>query len=216
MDAGAGRRPDEPRRGRVFSGQPLLPVLEVLSGTTAPRARDAQMLQLLEAWQRNGASRLDRDLDGKVDDSGAAIMDAAWPRIARAVMTPLLGPLVPQLEKLGRSTIPPTTRTPPTTTAATGTWTRTCAGCPASRSAGRSRASTAGRASSPPAGLALGHARRGRDGAGGGTGPGPCEVALRRERGADRLRRPAPDDDALDEPAHLPAQVISFATHRRR
>ncbi|HSB38389.1 MAG TPA: penicillin acylase family protein, partial [Gaiellaceae bacterium] len=83
-----------------FRGRALLPVLEVLSGTTAPSARDAQMLQLLEVWRRNGASRLDRDLDGKVDDPGAAIMDAAWPRIARAVMTPVLGPLVAELEKL--------------------------------------------------------------------------------------------------------------------
>jgi len=83
-----------------FRGRPLLPVLEVLSGTTAPSPRDAQILRLLEAWRRNGASRLDRDLDGKVDGPGAAVMDAAWPRIARAIMTPVLGPLVPQLEKL--------------------------------------------------------------------------------------------------------------------
>ena len=29
-------------------------------------------------------SRLDRDLDGKIDDPGAAVIDAAWPRIADA------------------------------------------------------------------------------------------------------------------------------------
>jgi hypothetical protein len=58
------------------------------------------MLALLESWRTRGASRIDLNLDGKIDDPGAAIMDAAWPRIARAVMSPVLGPLVPNLEKL--------------------------------------------------------------------------------------------------------------------
>ena len=59
------------------------------------------MLQLLEAWAANGASRLDLNLDGKVDDPGAAIMDAVWNRWADAVMTPVLGPaLVSRLADL--------------------------------------------------------------------------------------------------------------------
>ena len=82
----------------------------VLAGTTAPTPRDAQLLSLLRAWRASGASRLDRALDGAVDDPGAAIMDAAWPRIARAVMTPVLGPLVPQLEKLRPIDSPPHTQ----------------------------------------------------------------------------------------------------------
>ena len=73
---------------------------EVLAGTTAPSPRDAQLLTLLQAWRTAGASRLDVNLDGKVDDPGAAIMDSAWPKIARAVMAPVLGPLVAKLEKL--------------------------------------------------------------------------------------------------------------------
>ena len=55
---------------------------------------------LLDNWRAAGSSRLDRDLDGKVDDPGAAVMDAAWPRLADAVMAPVLGPLVERLAAL--------------------------------------------------------------------------------------------------------------------
>ena len=79
----------------------VLPEIErVLRTGPAPNARDDRMLSLLEAWRAQGASRLDRDLDGKIDDPGAAIMDAAWPKIADAVMRPILGPLVDQLAEL--------------------------------------------------------------------------------------------------------------------
>ena len=82
-------------------GTRIVPDLaDVLKGTTAPSPRDAELLTLLQAWSKTGAPRLDLNLDGKIDDPGAAIMDAAWPRIARAVMAPVLGPLVPRLEKL--------------------------------------------------------------------------------------------------------------------
>src|SRR5829696_6102570 len=70
----------------------FVPILaHVLRLGPAPSARATQMLQLLEAWRAKGGSRLDRDLDGKIDDPGAAIMDAAWPRLADAVLTPVLG-----------------------------------------------------------------------------------------------------------------------------
>jgi hypothetical protein len=58
------------------------------------------MLQLLESWRARGGSRLDANLDGKIDDPGAAIMDAAWPPIARTVLANLLGPDLPVLETL--------------------------------------------------------------------------------------------------------------------
>ena len=58
------------------------------------------MWSVLQAWRRPGGSRLDRDLDGKIDDPGAAIMDAAWPKLADAVLRPVLGPLVDQLAQL--------------------------------------------------------------------------------------------------------------------
>src|SRR5207244_782118 len=70
----------------------VLPTVEaVLRTGSAPSARAERMLGLLDAWRAAGASRLDRDLDGKVDDPGAAIMDAAWPRLARAGRTPVAG-----------------------------------------------------------------------------------------------------------------------------
>jgi acyl-homoserine lactone acylase PvdQ len=62
--------------------------------------RDVQMLGLLDAWRERGASRLDGDLDGKIDDPGAAVLDALWPKIADAVMSPMLGPLTDRLAQL--------------------------------------------------------------------------------------------------------------------
>jgi acyl-homoserine lactone acylase PvdQ len=79
----------------------LRSISAVLDGTTAPNARDQQMLSLLEDWRFvGGSTRLDRDLDGKIDDPGAAIMDKAWPKIADAVMSPVLGPQLNQLASL--------------------------------------------------------------------------------------------------------------------
>jgi acyl-homoserine lactone acylase PvdQ len=76
----------------------------VLQTGTAPSARAEAAASLLDNWRANGSSRLDRTLDGKVDDPGAAVMDAAWPRLADAVMGPVLGPLVGRLAALnGRS-----------------------------------------------------------------------------------------------------------------
>jgi hypothetical protein len=63
----------------------------VLAGGPAPDALTQQAADLVTAWAAAGGSRLDRDLDGKVDDPGAAVLDAAWPRLADAVMTPVLG-----------------------------------------------------------------------------------------------------------------------------
>ncbi len=66
----------------------LEPVLSKLLHTGhAPNARDAQMLSLLDAWRRHGSSRLDRTDPsgiGKITDPGAAIMDTAWPLLAKA------------------------------------------------------------------------------------------------------------------------------------
>jgi len=81
---------------RVMTFGPLL--ARVLKAGTSPSARATRMLELLEDWRAKGGSRLDRDLDGKIDHPGAAILDAAWPRLADAAMTPVLGkPLADQL-----------------------------------------------------------------------------------------------------------------------
>jgi len=71
--------------------QLLSPIDRVLRTGPAPSAREQRMLDLLREWHRRGSSRLDRDLDGKIDDPGAAIMDAVWRRVARAVLEPVLG-----------------------------------------------------------------------------------------------------------------------------
>jgi acyl-homoserine lactone acylase PvdQ len=74
----------------------LEPVLsKLLHGGRAPNARDAEMLALLDAWNRNGSSRLDRtsaDGLGQITDPGAAIMDTAFPLLAKAWGAAVLGP----------------------------------------------------------------------------------------------------------------------------
>jgi acyl-homoserine lactone acylase PvdQ len=81
--------------------QRVLPsIAAVLHTGSAPSARDARMLELLESWRAAGSSRLDRDNDDLIDDPGAAIMDVAWPGIADAVMSPVLGPQLDQLASL--------------------------------------------------------------------------------------------------------------------
>ena len=81
--------------------QRVWPVIRaVLRTGSAPSARAEAAAALLDEWRAAGSSRLDRDLDGKIDHAGAAVMDAAWPRIADAVMTPVLGPLVQRLAAL--------------------------------------------------------------------------------------------------------------------
>src|SRR3954454_9224534 len=71
----------------------MLPALaQVLDGGPPPSAREGQMLQLLKDWRQNGGSRLDRNLDGLIDDPGAAIMERAWSKLADAWAAPVLGP----------------------------------------------------------------------------------------------------------------------------
>lgn len=81
---------------RAIRIAPLLNAL--LKGSAAPSDQARRMLELLVGWRKNGGSRLDRDGDGTIDNPGAAIMDAAWPRIADAVMGTRLNP--EQLDEL--------------------------------------------------------------------------------------------------------------------
>ena len=49
-------------------------------------------VNMLAAWQRSGAHRIDRDRDGNYDDAEAVrIMDAWWPRLVEAQFEPKLG-----------------------------------------------------------------------------------------------------------------------------
>ncbi len=63
----------------------------VLARGTAPTPRASAAAGQLDAWVTAGGSRIDDDLDGKIDAAGAAVMDAAWDRLADAVLAPVLG-----------------------------------------------------------------------------------------------------------------------------
>jgi Penicillin amidase len=75
---------------REMTFEPVLSKL--LHGGPAPNARDAQMLSVLDAWHRNGGSRLDRTGNGQITDPGAAVMETAWPLLADAWASTVLGP----------------------------------------------------------------------------------------------------------------------------
>jgi acyl-homoserine lactone acylase PvdQ len=75
-------------------------VVTMLARSKAPTLRDRQLVDLVTQWSRAGASRLDRNADGKVDDPGAAVLDAAWPKLADAVLQPVLGTLTDRLAGL--------------------------------------------------------------------------------------------------------------------
>ena len=75
-------------------------VRDVLArGTGTPRAVAAA--RRLDEWLSAGGSRLDADLDGRIDAPGAAVLDALWGRLANAVLAPVLdAELRAQLERL--------------------------------------------------------------------------------------------------------------------
>jgi acyl-homoserine lactone acylase PvdQ len=76
----------------------LVPLLaRLLAKGTPPSAHAAQMLSLLQAWDR---SRLDANGDGTIDAAGAAIMDVWWPKLAVTVLEPQLGALTTDLAAL--------------------------------------------------------------------------------------------------------------------
>jgi acyl-homoserine lactone acylase PvdQ len=74
--------------------------IRVLDTAAAPSPRAAQMLAILKDWRAHDSVRIDADGDGFDDHPGAAILDAWWPKLAEAVMTPVLGDLVDRLALL--------------------------------------------------------------------------------------------------------------------
>ncbi len=91
---------------RAIDTVPLLNKL--LRGSPAPTPQVDQMLATMRQWKRHGGSRLDRDLDGFIDDPGAAVMDGSWDLIADALMKPRLGPQLEEFAGLvGRFDAPP-------------------------------------------------------------------------------------------------------------
>jgi hypothetical protein len=78
---------------------PVWPVVSrVLRTGPAPSARDQLVVDLLDDWVRRDAPRLDADNDGLYDDPGPAIMDAVWRPVAEAVVRPVFGDLVDDLD----------------------------------------------------------------------------------------------------------------------
>jgi len=75
-------------------------IRKVLRRTAAPNALAAGAAAQVDAWVRSGADRLDRNLDGKIDAPGAAVLDQAYDGLALAVMKPVLGPLTADLENI--------------------------------------------------------------------------------------------------------------------
>ena len=75
-------------------------VLWVLETGPAPNPRVQRMVELLQDWRTQGSHRLDLDNNGLIDHPGAAILDRAWPKIADAVMGPVLGPQLGDLASI--------------------------------------------------------------------------------------------------------------------
>ncbi len=77
---------------------PVWPVVSrVLRTGPAPSARDQKVVDILDDWVSRDAPRLDADGDGLYDEPGPVIMDELWRPIAEAVMSPVFGSLVPDL-----------------------------------------------------------------------------------------------------------------------
>jgi hypothetical protein len=82
-------------------GEEVLPLVLQVMGTTPPGGTDARATDMrtrLAAWAAAGAHRRDFDHDGAYDDPQApAIMDAWWPRLARAVFDATSGHAIDNL-----------------------------------------------------------------------------------------------------------------------
>ena len=84
--------------------------IQVLDSAAAPNPRAAQMLAILKDWRAKGSHRIDSDGDGNVDHPGAAILEAFWPRLGDAVLSPVIGDLTDRLATLvSRGSAPPGT-----------------------------------------------------------------------------------------------------------
>ncbi len=75
-------------------------VSQVLRGGAAPNSLDAQVLDLLDQWVAADAPRLDADNNGFYDSPGPTISDALWPGVADAVMQPVFGSLLGDLDAI--------------------------------------------------------------------------------------------------------------------
>jgi acyl-homoserine lactone acylase PvdQ len=80
---------------------PVWPIVRrVLQNGTAPNARDQVVVDILDDWVDRDAPRLDANADTFYDEPGPVIMDALWRPIADAVMSPVVGGLIPDLDNV--------------------------------------------------------------------------------------------------------------------
>ena len=80
---------------------PVWPVVSsVLRTGPAPSARDQQVVDLLDDWVRRDAPRLDADGDGIYDQAGPVLMDVVWRPVVDAVMGPVFGDLLGDLDRV--------------------------------------------------------------------------------------------------------------------
>lgn len=80
---------------------PVWPVVSrVLHTGPAPSTRDREVVDILDGWVSRDAPRLDADNDTYYDEPGPVIMDALWRPIADAVMTPVFGSLLGDLNNV--------------------------------------------------------------------------------------------------------------------
>ena len=77
-------------------------VSAVLRSGPAPSAGVQRVVEILDDWVRRDAPRLDADGDGLYDEAGPALMDAVWGPIADAVMRPVFGDLLGDLDAVRR------------------------------------------------------------------------------------------------------------------
>lgn len=75
-------------------------VLDQGLASPAATGRARAAAALVDAWVAADSTRLDVELDGKIDDPGAAVLDASWTGILDAAFEPVLGPLTGELAKL--------------------------------------------------------------------------------------------------------------------
>lgn len=88
----------------------LWPTLKaMLAKGKAPDALSTALVARLDAWYAAGGSRVDRNLDGNVDDPGAVILDTAWKGLTNAGLCDRLGTgLCKSLEgRISRFDLPP-------------------------------------------------------------------------------------------------------------
>ena len=72
----------------------------VLDSGPAPSARAQSAAQLVDEWRHRARAGSTATSTARIDHPGAAVLDAGWRRIGDAVLSPVLGPLVPRLRQV--------------------------------------------------------------------------------------------------------------------